>query len=154
MSFHNKIEFNKINFLKFGNMVQYELNPYTIYDMDDKLIYLNSIELKSIGIPESEIRPILITDLVMDACDFSIESEPEKIFVGAKLIEVRTDYTLRQNKFNIEFKISIVVDHSEPDPFLAKTFDKIDKGEEKVRYLHQVQNIFKHFYNFELITIE
>jgi len=150
----NKIEFNNINFLKLGNLVQYNGEIYSIYDMDDNLVYLNNSELNNIGIPISEIKPVLITDLVMDACDFRIDSEPENIFLGDKLIQVRTNYALKQNKFDIDFKICIIIDYTEPDPFLVKTFDKIDKGEHKIKYLHQIQNIFKHYYNFELITLE
>jgi len=148
------VEFNKINPLCIGNIVQYKKNPYSIYDMDDGLVYLNNPDTKNIGIPESEIRPVLVTDMVMDACKFKLESEPERIFVGEKLIQVRTNYILIDTKLGIDFKICIITDYNEDDPFLVKTFDKIDKGEKKIKYLHQVQNIFKHFFNFELITLE
>lgn len=150
----NDFEFHIINELKIGNMVQYNLNPYSIYDMDEKLVYLSNVDLKNIGIPFSELKPILITDQVMDACEFKIESEPETIFIGDKLIEVKTKYKLKENDLKIDFKICIVMDYTEDDPFLIKTFDKIDKDEKKIKYLHQVQNIFKHYYDFELIKME
>lgn len=149
------VEFSKINKLQIGNIVQYNTDVYSIYDMDEMgLIYLNNPDLKSIGIPESKIKPVVIIDHVMDACNFKLLAEPEKIFVGDKLIQVRTTYTLLENKWGIDFKVCIVTDYNEEDPFLVRTFDKIDKGEEKVKYLHQVQNIFKHFFNFELVTLE
>ena len=149
------VEFSKINKLQIGNIVQYNTDVYSIYDMDEMgLIYLNNPDLKNIGIPESKIKPVVIIDHVMDACNFKLLAEPEKIFVGDKLIQVRTTYTLLENKWGIDFKVCIVTDYNEEDPFLVRTFDKIDKGEEKVKYLHQVQNIFKHFFNFELVTLE
>jgi hypothetical protein len=149
------VEFSKINKLQIGNIVQYNTDVYSIYDMDEMgLIYLNNPDLKSIGIPESKIKPVVIIDHVMDACNFKLLAQPEKIFVGDKLIQVRTTYTLLENKWGIDFKVCIVTDYNEEDPFLVRTFDKIDKGEEKVKYLHQVQNIFKHFFNFELVTLE
>jgi hypothetical protein len=121
---------------------------------DNGMVYLNNPDLKNIGIPESEIKPIAITDNVMNECKFSLESEPEKIYIGDKLNQVRTNYVLKENEWGIDFKVCIVTDYNQDDPFLVKTFDKIDKGEEKVKYLHQVQNIFKHFFNFELVTLE
>lgn len=149
------VEFSKINKLQIGNIVQYNTDVYSIYDMDEMgLIYLNNPDLKSIGIPESKIKPVVIIDHVMDACNFKLLAEPEKVFVGDKLIQVRTTYTLLENKWGIDFKVCIVTDYNEEDSFLVRTFDKIDKGEEKVKYLHQVQNIFKHFFNFELVTLE
>jgi len=149
------VEYKKINPLQIGNIVQYQQNVYSIYDMEDNgMIYLNNPDYKNIGIPESEIKPVLITDQVMNACKFTLESEPEKIFIGDKLNQVRTNYILKENEWGIDFKVCIVTDYNEDDPFLVKTFDKIDKGEEKIKYLHQVQNIFKHFFNFELVTLE
>lgn len=151
----HEIKFNEINPLSIGNIVQYNSEPYTIYDIDESgLVYLNNPDVKNIGIPESKIRPILITIQVMDTCNFKIESEPEKIFIGDKLIQVRTDYLLKENKFDIDFKISVFTDYDNDDPFLVNTFDKIDKGEEKIKYLHQVQNVFKKIYNFEMVSIE
>lgn len=148
------LDFKEINVLSIGNIVQYMSDVYSIYDMDDSLIYLCNVDLCNIGIPVSEIRPVLVSDMVMDVCDFVIESVPETIYIGDKLISVRTDYALNVNKFDIDFKISIVIDYDNNDPFLVNTFDKIDQGETKVKYLHQIQNIFKHYYNFELITLE
>lgn len=148
------VEFQQINPLRIGNIVQYGKNPYSIYDMDEGLVYLNNPDMKNIGIPESEIRPVLVTDHVMDACKFKLESEPERIFVGERLTQVRTNYKLIDTALGIDFKICIITDCDDEDPFLVKTFDKIDKGETKIKYLHQVQNIFKHFFDFELITIE
>jgi hypothetical protein len=149
------VEYKEINQLKIGNIVQYQQNVYSIYDMEDNgMVYLNNPDLKNIGIPESEIKPIAITDNVMNECKFSLESEPEKIYIGDKLNQVRTNYVLKENEWGIDFKVCIVTDYNQDDPFLVKTFDKIDKGEEKVKYLHQVQNIFKHFFNFELVTLE
>jgi len=123
-------------------------------DENGVLVYLNNPDLKNIGIPKSEIKPVIITDQVMDACKFTIESEPEKIFIGDRLTQVRTNYVLMDNEWAVDFKVCILTDYNDDDPFLARTFDKIDKGEEKIKYLHQVQNIFKHFFNFELVTLE
>lgn len=148
------VEYNKINILKIGNFIQYKNNVYTIYDIDDGLIYLNNPDFENIGIPESKIKPVLITDNVMTTCNFNLQAEPEKIFIGNKLIQVRTNYHLNDNQWNIDFKICIITDYDNNDPFLVRTFDKIDKGEEKVKYLHQVQNIFKHFFKFELVSLE
>lgn len=149
------VEYKEINQLKIGNIVQYKQNVYSIYDMEDNgMVYLNNPDFKNIGIPESEIKPIMITDHVMKECKFSMESEPEKIFIGDKLNQVRTNYFLKENDWGIDFKVCIVTDYNQDDPFLVQTFDKIDKGEEKIKYLHQVQNIFKHFFNFELVTLE
>lgn len=148
------IEYDKINQLEIGNLVQYNSNIYSLYDIDDKLLYLNNPDLKNIGIPKSEIRPVLLTDQVMITCNFELVGEPENIYIGDKLVQVRTVYSLKQNEWNIDFKVTIIVEYDDLDPFLVQTFDKIDKGENKVKYLHQVQNIFKHFFGFELVTID
>ena len=150
-----KIEFSEINPLKIGNLVQYDSNVYSIYDMDAGLIYLNNPDFKNIGIPEDKIKPVVINDMVMNTCNFTLQSEPERIFIGEKLVQVRTDYSLKENKWNIDFKVCVFIDYEQDeDPFLVKTFDKINKNEEKIKYLHQVQNIFKHFFGFELVSLE
>ena len=148
------IEYNKINQLEIGNLIQYNKEIYSLYDLDDKLLYLNNPDLKNIGIPESEIRPVLLTEHVMNTCNFELTAEPENFYLGKDLVQVRTNYSLKPNKWKIDFKVTIVSDYNDPDPFLVNTFDKIDKGEQKIKYLHQVQNIFKHFFEFELVTID
>ena len=148
------INFLEINELKHGNMVQYNSNPYTIYDIDNNLIYLKSPDLKNIGIPFNLLRPILLTDNVMLACQFELKQEPETIYIGVDLIQTKTTYELKKNDFGINFKVNVIIDYNEDNnPYLVKTFDKINNNDSSIKYLHQIQNIWYNEYKFQFLEV-
>jgi hypothetical protein len=150
-----KIDFDDINKIKIDNIVNYLGNIYTIYDIEDDILYLKTPDNSNLGVPLSEIRPILLTDKVMELCGFNLIEEPTTKYIGQTLVQTKTPYRLFKEEYGIDMSVIIVIDYEweENDMFLVKTFDKIDQSDKKVRWLHQIQNIFKSIYGIELVSI-
>lgn len=150
-----KIDFENINKIKIDNIVNYLGNVYTIYDIEDSILYLKNPDNSNIGVPLTEIRPILLTDKVMEMCGFDLIEDPTTTYVGNTLVQTKTPYRLIKEEYGIDISVIIVIDYEweDNDTFLIKTFDKIDKSDKKVRWLHQIQNIFTSIYGIELISL-
>lgn len=150
-----EINFDDINKIKIDNIVNYLGNVYTIYDIEDDILYLKTPDNSNLGVPLSEIRPILLTDKVMEMCHFELLEEPTHKYMGDSLIQTKTPYRLINEEYGIDITVVIIIDYEweDDDMFLVKTFDKIDSSEKKIRWLHQLQNVFKSIYGIELISI-
>lgn len=143
-----EIKYSLINPFKIGNLIKYNNIAYTIYDIDenDELIYINNPELNNIGLPYSEISPLTCSKEMMNVCSFNaIENSIEIINKEGDLIETTELYKL--NNDQIDFTVKIY------NKYLNNKLIIDNKLENKIKYIHQVQNIFKHFFNIELIKI-
>jgi hypothetical protein len=149
-----RIRYSDINRLAVNNLVQFNGSVFSIYDMEDDLVYLNNSDLNRIGIPYTEIRPILLSEHVMNACSFTLRDKPSTVYVGEDLIEARMDYVLRHDKLDVDFAVSIVKTYYEDDLLLVKTVAELNDENRRIMYLHQVQNIFRMTYGFELLRLE
>lgn len=151
-----ELKYIEINDICTNNFVQYDNNIYSIYDMDSVLVYLTNPELPNIGVPMSKLRPIILSDNVMNVCGFNMICEPHIVYVGNDIVKTKTSYTFKpkHNKTNVDFKVTLVRDYDKDnDPFLVKALDQIDKTDTNIKYLHQVQNIYRMTYNNELLKL-
>lgn len=145
-----QIKFDQITNIQPGNIIQYDKIPYTIYDIDKNLVYLKNPELKNIGIPINKIFPILATDDILINCNFSIIDKLNHYDKNNILLQSKTTYKLNNE---LDFKVSIIIDYDIPYNDIIKPINSIEYFDNKIKYLHQIQNIFKLFYNSELIII-
>lgn len=150
-----KIDFDDINQIKVDNIVNYGSGVYTIYDIEDNILYLKNPDNENIGVPITSIRPILLSDKIMELCGFEIEYEPELKERNGNVIQSKTSYRIINTELGIDMSVVIIIDYEwdSNEMFLIDTLDKLDKKSKKIKWLHQLQNVFKSIYGIELITI-
>ena len=126
-----KIKFSDINDIKIGNIIQYKNIPYTIYDIDNNLIFLKNPDLKNIGIPINEILPILATDDVLQSCNFIILDKLD-YHCNNTLLQSKTLYKLNND---LDFKISVIIDYDVSYNTIIKPINEIEYIDNKIKYL-------------------
>jgi hypothetical protein len=151
-----KIKYEEINKICVGNFVQYNGNVYTVYDMEEDLIYLDNPDLQKIGIPYSKIRPILLNPHVMSTCCFRIDGQPYVIYSGTNKVKTFTKYVLDRERFkDFDFSVSVEIEYDmEKDIALViDTLTELDPNMTKIQFLHQVQNVFRQVYGYNLLEL-
>ncbi len=153
-----EIEYSKINDIRIGNLVYFKSIIWQVYDFEDDTVYLLSPNKENIGVLNTEILPILISPEVMELCGFKVFSnEDEPLFyIGKNEIQTKTVYTLKNSEFNIDLKLKVIMNYAidANNNFIINTLNEISNDDKSLKYLHQVQNIFKDMYKFELIVID
>lgn len=153
---YQTINFKQTNQLVCHNIVSWNGLPYTIYDVDynDGIIYLKHPDNKNVGIPETELKPILLTDETMKLCGFDIEIPMIQKFEDDKC-KIKTVYRLYRPNEGIDMTVSIIisVDLNKQDTFIIPTINQLDPNTKIVSYLHQLQNLFWANYGRQLIEI-
>lgn len=154
--FYDELEINydNINYLKINNLVYFQSKIWKIYEIDDSMLYLSNPSSNNIGVPISEINTILITPEIMELCGFDINSVEDDLtyFIGKDIIQTKITYNLFNDEFGVDIKLTVVNDYDfiNDEYFINSLYN--EDGE--LIWLHQIQNLFKEIYNFELIDIE
>lgn len=153
------IDYQSINRISIGNVVYFQSTIWQIYDIEDDMLYMRSARRENMGVPKSEITPILLTPEIMMLCGFTIagqESEPQ-YYIGKDIIQTKTQYVLYKDfpSVTVDMKLNIVMSYKlDKDQYVIDTINKIETSDSNLLYLHQVQNMFKQIYSFELFEIE
>lgn len=151
-----EIDFIHANTLVSDNILSWKGLPYTVYDVDylDMIAYLKHPELSNVGVPFSELSPILLTDETMQLCGFVISTPMSQQYSDTKC-NIKTVYHLYKPEEEIDMTVSIIIeiDLKGDQTFNIPTIDQLDPRSQKICYLHQLQNIFKKNYHRGLIDI-
>lgn len=153
-----EINYTKINDIRTNNLVYFQSKIWKIYDFEGDVVYLTSPNKENIGVLNSEILPIIINQEIMELCGFKVTSNEDEplYYIGKNIIQTKTVYTLINKEFDVDLKLKIVMNYEldTNNNFSLNTLSEISKDDKSLKYLHQVQNIFKDMYNFELIDID
>ena len=151
------IDYEKINEIRINNLVYFNESIWKIYDIENDVLYLTNPDKKNVGALKKEISPVLITTDTMELCGFTICSieDDNQYFIGNDIIQTKIIYHLLKPAFDIALKFKIVTDYKldKNNQFVLANMNEIDPSEKKLRWLHQIQNIFIDYYKFELIEI-
>jgi hypothetical protein len=151
------IDYKSINVISIGNVVYFNFSVWKIYDIENTMLYLKSPLKENIGVPIDDITPIILTPEIMYMCGFlliSTEYSPQ-YYIGKDLIQTKTEYHLFNDKFDIDMKLNIVMDYKlKEDQYFIDSINDINENSTNLLFLHQIQNLFKLYYKFELIDIE
>jgi hypothetical protein len=152
-----EIDYKSINIISIGNVVYFNSSVWKIYDIENNMLYLKSPLKENIGVPMDDVTPIILTPEIMHMCGFllvSTEYSPQ-YYIGKDLIQTKTEYHLFNDKFDIDMKLNIVMDYKlKEDQYFIDSINEINENSTNLLFLHQIQNLFKKYYNFELIDIE
>lgn len=152
-----EIDYKKINNIRINSLVYFKSTIWKIYDIDNDVLYLTNPSKENIGVLMNEIHPIIITPDIMELCGFkinSIEDEP-LYYIGKNIIQTKTIYSLLNNEFGVDIKLKVIMNYELDDDnnLSLNKLSEISQDDTSLKYLHQVQNIFKDLYKFELIDI-
>lgn len=153
-----EINYTRINDIRINSLVYFKSSIWKIYDIENDVLYLTNPTKENIGVLIEEIHPIIITQEVMELCGFNIISQEDEplYYIGKNIIQTKTIYSLKNEQFNVDIKLKVVLDYKfdENNNLTIDTLNLISKDDKSLKYLHQIQNIFKDLYNFELIDID
>lgn len=153
---YDKIEINydDISHLKLNNLVYFQSKIWKIYEIDDLMLYLSNPSSENVGVPICEINTILITPEIMELCGFTINSVEDSLdyFIGKDIIQTQITYNLYNEEFGVDIKLKVINDYD----FINDEYfiNSLQNEDDELIWLHQVQNLFKEIYKFELIDID
>ncbi len=153
------IDFQSINNIGIGNVVYFQNTIWQIYDIEDDMIYIKSPGRTDMGVPKDEITPILLSPEIMMLCGFTISSQDStpQYHIGVDIIQTKTQYTLYKefSNFVIDMKLNVVMNYKlKDDEYFIDTISSLDTNDTNLIWLHQVQNMFRSLYKFELFEID
>ena len=152
-----EIDYLSINHLRINNLIYFQSKIWKINEIDDFMLYLSNPSSNDIGVPISEINAILITPEIMSMCGFlvyEIEDTPQ-YYIGKDSIQTKITYQLFNEEFGIDIMLKVIMNYKlKNDEYFMEVLDVLDKGDKKLLWLHQIQNLFKDIYKFELIDID
>lgn len=150
-----EIDFNSINDLRINNLVYFNDNIWTIYDIDqdNDILYLSCPNKNNLGVPSNEVHLIPINEEVMELCGFKMISDDSTplYYIDTAYVQTKNEYVFINEQYKIDMKLNIINNYDIINGDIIIDEESID---DSFIWFHQIQNMFFDIFGLELISVE